>query len=431
MKSLEPSRYALIISVAAATLAGCGGAQPPIGASGAMPLGNTLRLPATESVVYSFAGGDDGALPAAAPISIGGEFYGTTVLGGNGGCAFVHGCGTVYKLNASGQERVLHVFKSVPDGEAPDASLVDFDGRLFGTTVYGGIAGCKSGHAKGCGTVFEVAPAGKERVLYRFPGKAEGASPVSQLTLSNGALFGEAAAGGMGKCYYADTPGCGLIFQMNASGPVSVVYTFKGRKDGGTPQGGLLAFKGNFYGTTSAGGGHACLFSYGCGTVFKMTPSGTQTILHEFGRIASDGALPESGLVVLKGALYGTTYSGGAYDCALSGSGYGCGTVFEVTLSGHEKIIYNFKGEDDGAFPQALIVVGGNLYGTTAGKGSYLCGTVFKMTSSGKETTLYQFKGGADGCGPTAGLINAGGTFYGTTQVGGTHNDGTVYAIDP
>lgn len=418
--------YAGSLSVASMLVAACGGAQPPLvsvpGERSIAP--NT----ASERVLYSFSGGNDGAYPEGAPILIKGEFYGTTVLGGNGGCAFVHGCGTVYKLKASGQERVLYAFKGGTDGEAPNAPLSDVDGNFLGTTVLGGVTGCKNGHVKGCGTVFEVTPSGKELVLYRFPGKAHGAEPVSGLTSFKGELYGEAAAGGTGKCYYTNVPGCGLIFKMRPSGKPKVVYTFSGGKTGGTPQGGLFAYEGNFYGTTSAGGGKACLFSYGCGTAFEMTPSGTQTTLHEFGRTIYAGALPESGLVFLNGAFYGTTFSGGTHDCALTGSFIGCGTVFKMTLSGKAESIYSFTGSSDGAYPNGLIAVNGNLYGTAGG--NYSCGTLFEITPPGHETTIYQFSG-ADGCAPNSSLIYANGTFYGTTGVGGKYNNGTVFSVTP
>src|SRR5262249_47622881 len=150
----------------------CASSQIPIG----VPLHHSIAPNAiSESVLYSFAGGNDGADPEGAPILIHGAFYGTTALGGNGGCGFVHGCGTVYTLNASGQERVVHVFKGGTDGEAPTGSLIDVSGDLLGTTVFGGGPECKNRHVRGCGTVFEVTPSGREGVLYRFPGKAQGA----------------------------------------------------------------------------------------------------------------------------------------------------------------------------------------------------------------------------------------------------------------
>lgn len=417
------ARFGLVIG-AAAMLAGCGsaGSEAPIG----VPQRAARVNGASESVLYAFAGGNDGADPESAPILINGELYGVTTLGGNGGCAFVHGCGTVYRLNASGEERVLHVFKSAKDGEAPSVSLIEFDRNLIGTTSLGGGPACKDGHVKGCGTVFEVTPSGREGILYRFPGKAQGARPASSLTHSKGNFYGETGAGGSGKCYFTNIRGCGLIFKMDPGGRVHLLYTFKGGQSGGSPQGGLLLYKGNFYGTTSAGGDTGCTFSYGCGTAFTMTPSGSLTTLHAFGRTLHDAALPVTGLVLLGGAFYGTTASGGANDCAFSGSFLGCGTVFKLTPSGKFTLLYSFTGNSDGAYPNGLVAVNGNLYGTAGSTNG--CGTVFEMTPSGKETTLYQFKGGSDGCGPTS-LTYTGGTFYGTTGNGGAYNSGTVFSF--
>ncbi|HVN70017.1 MAG TPA: choice-of-anchor tandem repeat GloVer-containing protein [Candidatus Binatia bacterium] len=415
-------RRGACVCFAAAVLTGCGGSQSPSGAPGLGPI-------TSETVIYSFAGGNDGAVPAAAPIVVNGAFYGTTVLGGNGGCVVVHGCGTVYAVNSSAQERVLHVFTSVPDGEAP-GSLIESGGNLLGTTTYGGDAACKSTNTSGCGTIFEASPSGSESVLYSFAGNAGGAAPNS-LTPFNGTIYGEAAAGGAGQCYYADLPGCGLIFEMNASGTVTTLYTFAGGKGGGSPQGGLLPFGGNLYGTTSVGGGDACNNSGGCGTVFEMTPSGSVTVLHGFGDSRRDGAIPATGLVALDGDFYGSTLSGGNSDCAYSGSGFGCGTIFEIAPSGKEKVLYNFTGGNDGEAPNGLIVVDGNLYGTTAGRGAHLCGTLFKLTPAGLLTTLYQFRGGSDGCGPGSALVDVNGTLYGTTTGGGAYGHGTLYGIPP
>jgi uncharacterized repeat protein (TIGR03803 family) len=450
MKHFGLRHYAFSISAAAALLAGCGAlplspskgqddTQPPIGAPGMVPQTAAVATrvdPSTmETVLYSFAGGNDGQYPDAAPISVDGEFYGTTALGGNGGCNALPGCGTVYKLNASGQESILHVFKSGTDGEAPNG-LIDVGGNLIGTTTYGGTSGCKSEYTSGCGTVFELTPSGQEHVLYRFHGHAQGALPSSQLTLFKGEFYGEASAGGTGTCYYADYPGCGMIFKMSPSGHVSIIYTFKGGKDAGSPDGGLVWYKGAFYGTTLAGGSHACYSSYGCGTVFKITPSGSETTLHKFTGYPNDGALPD-GLAIIDGVLYGTTDDGGKYNCGLTYYVH-CGTVFTLTLSGRERVIYNFKGEKDGESPNGLVAVGGNLYGTTQSGGNegsscYFpgCGTVFELTPSGQETILYSFKGGRDGSLPSSPLIDVDGTLYGTTSVGGAKGDGTVFAVTP
>lgn len=383
-----------------------------------------------ERVLYSFASGKDGAYPEAPPISINGELYGSTFLGGNGNCAIDRGgCGAVYVVDASGQERLIHIFKGGEDGAYPLAALISDGGSLLGTTSAGGGSGCRRNHSSGCGTIFEL-KANKERVLYRFPGGALGASPRSPLTLSKGLLYGEAAAGGNAKC----PRGCGAIFKMTSSNHVSNVYAFRGGTDGGTPEGGLVFFGGTFYGTTSGGGSYACYFTGGCGTVFEVSPSGIESILHRFTGSPTDGALPESGLVVLNGALYGTTFSGGKYNCGFSYY-LSCGTVFEVTTSGHERIVYNFRGED-GAFPNGLMALDGDLYGTTQNGGGGCkifpgCGTVFKMTPSGQETVLYGFKGGGDGVNPGSSPIEADGTLRGTTIAGGHFGYGTVYALTP
>lgn len=387
-------------------------------------------------MLYSFAGGSDGAYPGAAPIAVGAQFYGTTSTGGNGGCAAVKGCGTAYAMTTSGQETVLHIFSGGSDGEAPGNSLVNLGGKLYGTTVYGGGSGCaSSSHTLGCGTVYYVTTAGSESVIYRFPGEAKGAQPSSALTLYNGDLYGEAAAGGTGGCSYRNYAGCGLIFKVTPSGTASVVYTFKGGSDGAAPSGGLVMLGGDFYGTTASGGINTgvCSYGEGCGTVFELTPSGTKTTLHVFGGAPNDGSLPRGGLAILNGVLYGITFSGGANGCGLTYYNP-CGTVFKITVSGQEQVLYNFTGTGgDGAFPAGLTAISGNLYGTAEGHGLNQCGNFFEMTPSGKETIVYQFaiSGSGDACGPTSSAIDVNNTFYGTSQSGGAHGYGAFYSVTP
>jgi uncharacterized repeat protein (TIGR03803 family) len=432
MKRWDFRRYVLGSCATVVLMTGCSGSQPAFGLPGSPPANKLMQPLAAERVLYSFAGGNDGAYPEAPPILVNGTLYGTTALGGNGGCAFVNGCGTVYALNASGHERVIHAFKTGRDGEAPGGPLLlDPSGSLIGPTVLGGGSGCEDGHVKGCGTIFRISTGGKERVLYRFSGGMHGSQPDA-LTRARGAFYGEASGGGIGKCDSLESKGCGLLFELKASGALTILYSFEGGKGGGTPQGGLLWLDGNFYGTTNGGGGTACPFNNGCGTAFKMTPSGSVNVLYEFGRSYNDAALPETGLVELDGKFYGTTFSGGRSNCALTGSGYGCGTVFEMTMAGHEKVIYNFTSDDEGgSFPNGLVVVGNTLYGTAQGGGAYRCGTIFTISPAGDLTVLYAFKGGTDGCGPISELTEAKGVLYGTTAGGGAHGDGTVYAIAP
>jgi uncharacterized repeat protein (TIGR03803 family) len=176
----------------------------------------------------------------------------------------------------------------------------------------------------------------------------------------------------------------------------SVLYAFTGGADGGTPYAGLvLDNQGNLYGTTTQGGTGLLGCTLGCGTVFKVDASGNETVLHNFGEATSDGAAPLFGSLVRDGAgnLYGTTSFGGSHDS---------GTIFRLSTSGKETVI-SFTGGANGGFPYAGLVTdaAGNAYGTTYYRGTgclpYGCGTVFKVSSTGKEAVLYSFTGGADG----------------------------------
>jgi uncharacterized repeat protein (TIGR03803 family) len=183
----------------------------------------------------------------------------------------------------------------------------------------------------------------------------------------------------------------------------------------------VQGINGDFYGTTSYGGASkAC--KHGCGTVFKMTPSGTLTTLHNFN--STNGADPMAGLVQgTDGNFYGTSYAGGAKGICPDPTG--CGTVFKMTPSGTLTTLHSFAGSD-GAYPYAGLVqaTDGNFYGTTFGGGS--CGgTIFTITPGGTLTTLYTFTCGTDGWYPNGGLVQGtDGAFYGTTSeadpVGGT-----------
>ena len=210
----------------------------------------------------------------------------------------------------------------------------------------------------------------------------------------------------------------------------NVLYSFCSQancSDGLWPYAGLIADAGgNLYGTTGAGGA-VCRF-YGCGTVFKLAPDGTETVLHQF-TAQYDGSGPYGGLVMDKrGNLYGTTATGGSTGCG--GIDYGCGTIFRISTKSKEKVVYAFGGDSDGAYPLARLVADkqGNLYGTTSDGGGGTqctvqfggCGTVFKVTPAGVESKLYSFTGGTDGANPQAALIvDKSGNLFGTTAAGG------------
>jgi uncharacterized repeat protein (TIGR03803 family) len=203
-----------------------------------------------------------------------------------------------------------------------------------------------------------------------------------------------------------------------------VVYNFTGGSDGGSPLDGLLAdSSGNLYATTSAGG------ASGNGAVFEFSKAGVESVLYSFAG-GTDGASPQGGLIRDKsGNLYGTTYSGGVA---------GAGTVFMITTTGTEEVLYSFAGGKDAAFPEAGLTLDaqGNLYGTTSAGGTFNYGAVFKLTApkSGgawKETVLYSFgASGTDGQIPVSSLtLGAAGTFYGTTSAGGAYGYGTVFQL--
>lgn len=251
-------------------------------------------------------------------------------------------------------------------------------------------------------------------VLYRFPGGAAGSEPTG-LTVYQNALYGTTIAGGA-KTF-------GTVFMRGVGGKVRVLYSFQGGSDGATPEGALVILNRTFYGTTEYGG------TSGDGTVFAVTPAGKEQVVYRF-KGGTDGANPIlAGLIALNGKLYGTTNAGGDEHCRFH-QVLGCGTVFEVSASGQERILHRFRDVPDGALPSgALTVLDGELYGTTNYGGRYGYGSVFSVTTAGKESTLYSFKGYPGGITPLAGLTVVNGSFYGTTALGGAAGYGTVYAI--
>jgi uncharacterized repeat protein (TIGR03803 family) len=272
------------------------------------------------------------------------------------------------------------------------------------------------------------------RRLYDFgqDGKVDdGRTPLADLVAVGNTLYGTTAYGGAttGAC----SLGCGTLFRISRTGSELVLHRFNGA-DGAAPLAGLLVVGRTLYGTTSAGGAaRAC--SGGCGTVFASDGSGKTRVLHNFGG-GGDGSLPAAGLLAINGVFYGTTmYGGRSTSCPA-----GCGTVFRLNADGrNEKVIYDFKGGADGAQPAGtLIALGGELYGTTQYGGGRTrfcatgCGTIFRIEPDGSgETVLHRFAYGprsADGAYPAAGLTAVAGVLYGTTSGGGL-GGGTVYSM--
>jgi len=431
---LDFTRYALCSCVATALLASCGQqhaslppqAQPAISLSSQPLAGNGYQ------VLYRFQGNSnsqgDGDDPQSSLIAVKDRLYGTTVIGGDqnfsacGASEFFAGCGTVFEVSTSGKERVLYRFAGGSDGFFPLAGLLNVNGTLYGTTSAGGGIPCKKDYGLTCGTVFALSLSGQERVLHRFAGPPDGAEPSANLIALNGTLYGTTPNGGSVSNGCDRSAGCGVVFQVSPSGTERVVYAFKGGKDGAFPSGPLFSLHGTLYGMTS-GGDHSC------GTVFKVSTSGSESVVHNFGG-SGDGCRPVGGLVAINGILYGMT----AYD--IGGGACDCGTVFALSTAGRENVIYSFQGGEDGRVPIAgLIALKGALYGTTPQGGdgcsaSLGCGTVFTITTSGFEQVLYAFKGGDDGALPEAGLYALRGTLYGTTAGGGGYSCGYASSED-
>jgi uncharacterized repeat protein (TIGR03803 family) len=259
-----------------------------------------------ETNLYSFKGGTDAQGPQGGLIYDGGTLYGTTVYGGGSGCGGA-GCGTVFQISTSGAEKVLYSFQGGTDGERDYSNVTMLNGKLYGTTLFGG-SGCGS---QGCGTIYELSKNGKKKTLHAFAGTSDGAYP-NGLTVVKGVLYGTTEGGG--------SRNSGVMFSITTKGSEKTLYTFTDIPDGNQPTSDLLYYKGKFYGTTNGGG------TIGVGTVFQATTSGSETVLYSFAG-GTDGSGPQSPVVELNGMLYGTTYQGGGTGC----SGSGCGTIFEIT----------------------------------------------------------------------------------------------------
>lgn len=387
-----------------------------------------------EKVLYSFRGGSDGAGPDGTLYTDqAGNYFGTTSGGGGGTkCGGDLGCGTVFELAADGTETVLHAFSGGSDGAFPYGGVIsDLAGDLYGTSSSGGT--------NNYGTIFTLSADGTESVLYAFKGGNDGLGPVGNLTFDNDYnLYGVTSAGGSGAVCGR---GCGTVFEISSSGDEAVLYQFQGGSDGADPLGGLVRdSSGNFYGPTATGGSSTTCpnGTIGCGTVFEISADGsTETVLYTF-QAGNDGSEPIGGLLIdTTGNFYGTTeFGGGAPNCPFGS--LGCGTVFKLAPDRTETVLYAFKGGNDGQFPEGSLIMDqtGNMYGTTfAGGGTGCknigggCGTIFKLAPSGKETVLYLFKG-THGMHPTSALLQGPGNFlYGTAGAGGAHHDGVVFRL--
>jgi uncharacterized repeat protein (TIGR03803 family) len=369
----------------------------------AVPAQLSAQQPRTYTVLYAFTGGSDGAIPNGLIRDKKSNLYGTTASGGDPSCsAFppAPGCGVVFKLTETEKETALYSFTGGADGGEPSATLVqDEDGKLYGTTAGGG--------ASGQGVVFKLDRTGKQTVLYSFAGGTDGGSGgfhVSDLVRDkDGNLYGTTYGGG--------DSGVGVVFKVDLAGRETVLHSFTGAADGGQPFAALVRDEeGNLYGTSTGGGASRA------GVVFKLDPTGKETVLYSFTG-GADGGQPVAPLLRdREGNLYGATGSGGNLSGICADIGGGCGTVFKLSRC-HEDhfkakncddstrkftVLFTFSGRD-GALPYGGLVQdeAGNLYGTTLfGGDQEFGGVVFRLGPNRKETVLHSFTGGADGSNP-------------------------------
>jgi len=304
------------------------------------------------TTLYNLKGAPDGWWPIQVVRDPEGNLHGTTQYGGTETCndGPFAGCGAVFKLTAAGEEKVLHSFEGVADGSWPAGVILSAKGNLYGTTVQGGTY-CDT---FGCGTVYKIDPTGKETVLHRFTDGKDGAYPYGDLLLADGALYGTTAAGGTGPCkFVAPAVGCGVVFKLEGK-KETVLYNFQGPPDGQVPQANVVRdAAGNLYGTTQYGGDASCNSPYGCGIVFKLDPTGKETILHTF---KGQNIPPSPGGLVIdpEGNVYGSAF----------GSGDSSGYIFKVDSSGQFSIVYSFTYGDFGAPTDLILDEQGNLYGS-------------------------------------------------------------------
>jgi uncharacterized repeat protein (TIGR03803 family) len=388
------------------------------------------------TTLHSFTG-LDGAQPSpSAPLvqAINGDFYGTTATGG-AHCDVYTYCGTIFKITPSGVLTALYSFcslKGCTDSADPNGLVQATNGYLYGTTNGTG--------SSNYGTVFKITPSGELTTLHTFcPYRKclNGNSFASLVQAANGDLYGTTffSAGTVFKI----TPGGALTRIYNFCSQ-SGCADGRGPEAGLIQAANGLLYGSTFWGGASTNNPSCPLVDdemYGCGTVYKITPDGKLTTVYSFCSLTdcTDGTGPAGPLVrTAEGDIYGITTGGGITNSLCVPS---CGTIFKLTPTGTLTTLYRFcsqAGCADGFSTLSGLIeaADGDLYGLTPSGGEYGYGTIFKITPAGTFTTQYSFcsqTGCPDGSAPTGLLQATNGIFYGTTATGGAKGDGTVFSL--
>jgi uncharacterized repeat protein (TIGR03803 family) len=337
--------------------------------------------------------------------------------------------------NAQYNLTVLHTFTGSADGSNPTPLIRDAEGNLYGAAEAGGNTLC----GFGCGYVFKVDPAGKLTDLYNFTGGNNGVYPVAALVRdASGNLYGTTQGSGFS--------GLSVVFKLTPGGQETSYAPSADVNFGSLDSPVALDAKGNLYGMVPYGGTPNCGWEYhglGCGTLFKMTPNGKFTTVHNF--TGTDGMMPESGLVRdSKGNFYGAAVFGGIRTCRAGGNGRdnspGCGTIFKVDVHGKFSVLHTFANHKDGSGPLGLIIDSeDNLYGIATGGGNHQgnpggYGTIFKLdTKTGVFSVVFTRPPNLPGSGAYyASLLgrDSKGNLYGAPWFGGAHSSGCLFRID-
>ena len=298
------------------------------------------------------------------------------------------------------------------EGSQPDTELIPFGGDLYGI--------CPRGGEYGDGTIFKVTPAGAFTKIYDFQGDVEGRFPLALVDGGDGNLYGLNSGSAHNGTFYP-----GFFYRLSPDGTETTMYVFDFDQTEGVlgPSSLIRGSDGNFYGTAWQGGDPAF------GTLYRLTPAGSYTKLHEFGAGGPpEGVFPTSLVEAGPGNLYGTTAAGGE-------NGYG--TIFQITADGTGfRVVHSFAESDGGVpgggytAPRLVHASDGTIYGTTSQYGSFGAGTIWSLSASDEFHVLHHLQPATDGSLPFAGLFQADdGNLYGSASAGGEAGTGLLFQL--